>query len=380
MIRAYIVDDEEHVLNLMEIFLKRIDGVEVVGRANNGFDALEAIKISRPDVVFLDIEMPVMNGIELAERINSEQMDIHLVFVTAYNRYAVAAFEQEALDYLLKPLELERLTKTLQRLKKETEKDAQLFEKPNEATVDISATVVPRLNIHALGGFDVFNEHMEHLKWRTAKEKELMAYLSVHAGSRVLRDTILDALWEGEHTHKATIYLHTCVSLLRKGLKKLGFTNIVQYEDKKYYLELSRVQVDIIQLKSKLSSLKRDDYAAIEQLLANYSGPLLLGCDYLWTVEETFYVEEQMAELRQILANGYFAQGRLAMAINEAKLIQARDPYSEAAYQMMMRCYMEMGKRDEALRVYRLLVGMLEEMQLKPSQATQQIYEELGRN
>ncbi|MCC2686234.1 MAG: yehT 2, partial [Paenibacillaceae bacterium] len=194
MIRAYLVDDEQHALNILDIFLRRIEGVEVVGRAGNAYEAIDGVKATRPDVVFLDIEMPGMYGIELAEIIKNSDMGIHIVFLTAYDRYAVSAFEQEALDYILKPLEMERLHRTIQRVQKEMAKTALPADQEGNAPAG-HPPVQPRLYIRVLGDLEAYNERGERLKWRTAKVKELLAYLAVHGQTRVMRDRILNDLW-----------------------------------------------------------------------------------------------------------------------------------------------------------------------------------------
>jgi len=88
--------------------------LEIVAEAENGALALEALEREQPDLLFLDIQMPVMTGIEVARRLEGR---CHVVFITAYDEYAVAAFEQGAIDYLLKPVEAERLAITVERLK-----------------------------------------------------------------------------------------------------------------------------------------------------------------------------------------------------------------------------------------------------------------------
>ncbi len=113
MIRALIVDDEE----LARVHLKRIldaeSGIEVVGEACNGLEALEAIYELTPGVVFLDIEMPGMNGFEVVRNLSQPPP---IVFATAYDEFAVKAFEAKALDYILKPVQPHRVRQTLARL------------------------------------------------------------------------------------------------------------------------------------------------------------------------------------------------------------------------------------------------------------------------
>lgn len=91
--------------------------MRVIGKAANGLDALRLIDEQAPDVVFLDIQMPGLTGLALAERLSGDDKAPHIVFVTAYHQYAVQAFDHAALDYLLKPVNAERLSKTVAKLK-----------------------------------------------------------------------------------------------------------------------------------------------------------------------------------------------------------------------------------------------------------------------
>jgi two-component system, LytTR family, response regulator len=117
MMRALIVDDEIHAREELEALLGETGAFHVIGASANAVEALKTIKRDRPDVVFLDIQMPVVSGFELLSMIDPEIMPI-VVFVTAYDEYALKAFEENALDYLLKPVEKIRLTKTVHKLKK----------------------------------------------------------------------------------------------------------------------------------------------------------------------------------------------------------------------------------------------------------------------
>lgn len=115
MIRALIVDDELHAREEMAALLAETEAIEVIGSCSNGIDALKLINRLRPEILFLDIEMPVVNGFELLSMVAPEIMP-HVVFVTAYDHYSLKAFEEKTLDYLLKPVDPERLTKTVAKL------------------------------------------------------------------------------------------------------------------------------------------------------------------------------------------------------------------------------------------------------------------------
>jgi two-component system, LytTR family, response regulator len=114
--KALIVDDELHAREEMKAMLEETCEIEVVGCCSNAIEALKAINRFKPDILFLDIQMPVIDGFELLNMVNQDIMP-HVVFVTAYDKYSLKAFEEKTLDYLLKPVEQGRLAKTIEKLK-----------------------------------------------------------------------------------------------------------------------------------------------------------------------------------------------------------------------------------------------------------------------
>jgi two-component system LytT family response regulator len=117
LIRAFVVDDERLAVQRLTRLLAETDRVTVVGSATDPEDALAQLKEASIDVLFLDIQMPVMTGFELIERLDR---NIPVVFTTAYDRYALEAFTVNSIDYLLKPVETARLTKTIDKLERFT--------------------------------------------------------------------------------------------------------------------------------------------------------------------------------------------------------------------------------------------------------------------
>ena len=117
--RAVIADDEQLMREQLRARLAEAwPELEIAAEARNGVEAVERIAAERPDVAFLDIRMPGMTGIEAAREIATLEHVPEIVFVTAYDQYAVGAFEQGAIDYVLKPAERERLALTVQRIRK----------------------------------------------------------------------------------------------------------------------------------------------------------------------------------------------------------------------------------------------------------------------
>jgi len=115
-LRAVIVDDEELARKRLAKLLRAFgDDIEIVGEASHGEEAVGVITTARPDVVFLDVQMPGFDGFEVVRRLEVKPF---IVFVTAYNEYALRAFEENSIDYLLKPVEQARLEKTVEKLRR----------------------------------------------------------------------------------------------------------------------------------------------------------------------------------------------------------------------------------------------------------------------
>lgn len=116
--RAVVIDDEKNCIDVIAALTRKYtDDLEIIGTFQNGQDALEEIDALRPDLVFLDIEMPIVNGFEFLERTNYKEFKI--IFTTAYNEYAIKAIRHHAFDYLLKPIQRKEFINTIVRLRKE---------------------------------------------------------------------------------------------------------------------------------------------------------------------------------------------------------------------------------------------------------------------
>lgn len=115
MIDVMIVDDEQHAREELASLLNELGLVNIVASCANALEAVKLINKHRPQVLFLDIQMPLIDGFELLSLLDQELMP-YIVFVTAYDQYALKAFEEKTLDYLLKPIDPERLKKTLERI------------------------------------------------------------------------------------------------------------------------------------------------------------------------------------------------------------------------------------------------------------------------
>jgi len=192
-IKALIADDEPLARERLSFLLSGLDEVEVAGECRNGKEVIAALKKSRFDVLFLDIQMPGRSGFEVIEQIGPAQMPV-TVFVTAHNEYAVQAFEVHALDYLTKPVEPERLQATLVRVRERIASQAALMthEQMKSVLSSLENGGVPRqdfprrLLVHN-GAKDSF-VNVNEIDWIEAAD--YYACLHVGAKSFMLRETI----------------------------------------------------------------------------------------------------------------------------------------------------------------------------------------------
>lgn len=133
MLKVLIVDDEPLARENLRILLETQSDIEVLGECDNGVEAIGAVHRLRPDVLFLDIQMPRISGLEMVGMLDPEHRP-WIVFLTAFDEYAVKAFEEHAFDYLLKPIEESRLAKTLARLRQtRSQQDISVFGESQQA-------------------------------------------------------------------------------------------------------------------------------------------------------------------------------------------------------------------------------------------------------
>jgi len=200
--KAVLIDDEYYALQGLKMRLDEIGGIDVVGMFTTGKQALENIGTIRPDVVFLDIEMPNISGIELFPRILEILNNVKIVFTTAYTQYAVEAFELNALDYIIKPIEKERLLKALERLR--------------AATPPAMAECEHKTTVNCFGKLSVVVGGTEVNLGLRKKSEELLAYLICAEGRFIAKEKIMEALWPEVEKDKAANNLYVAFYNLKR--------------------------------------------------------------------------------------------------------------------------------------------------------------------
>jgi two-component system response regulator LytT len=165
-LRAVLVDDEQLARDELGYLLGQIGGVEVLGQAGNGIEALTTIERLQPDVVFLDVQMPGLTGFEVARRMVDARASSHIIFVTAYDQHAIEAFEVNAVDYLLKPVDQARLEVAVERARRRVDTD--------------------RTAVHAAGAPASISDQLEKIVQLVAERQSRRERLAVKVGERFM--------------------------------------------------------------------------------------------------------------------------------------------------------------------------------------------------
>lgn len=331
MLKVVLVDDEILALNLLEAILNEIGHIKIIGKYLNPMEGLEEIRELKPDVVFLDIEMPEITGMKLAEQINHLHSDI--VFVTAYEHYALEAFNVQAVDYVLKPIEKTRLKKTVDRIIQRRS-----FESPLVKRRD-------GLQARYLGSFQLLDWNNEPIRWRTKKVKELCAYL-IHHHKPVHKDSLMDELWPQHSLDKASVLLHTTVYQLRKKLRDIGIENPIQFTNERYSLTFD-VQTDVEDLQKYVGSNN------IESLVDFYHVPYLFEEDYPWSAQRREDIHKDYIQcLNSFLLSAHASLRKQDIYRKVLEKLRLYEPWKEHYVIGLVKYYVNCGEYDKGKETF----------------------------
>jgi len=264
-ITTIIVDDEALSRRGIEIRLQEAGGFDVVAQCPNGREALAAIRAHKPDLVFLDIQMPGMSGFEVLAQLPHESLPV-LVFITAYDQYAIQAFEARAVDYLLKPIDEVRFRAALDRVREHVEARSAANQRDRLVEIIAEITGSGELALDELltrGRAAVEVRHPEVLPIRQGRETVRVPvasiqwvdaagdYMCIHAGgdTHILRGTMkeLEELLDPklfQRVHRSTIVNLRLVKSLRAHMNGEYFLTL----DGGHELKLSRTYRDKVEL------------------------------------------------------------------------------------------------------------------------------------
>ena len=229
--KIVILDDEQRALNVLNILLKALGESATTAFQEPGA-ALAYLQVHEADLVFLDIEMPGMNGIEFARRLRQLARPVVIVFLSAYPQFALEAWDVAAVDYILKPYDKKQLSRALQRARRWLE-HSQPAMAPGEKRVVMQC-------------FPVFAVWVDGkpLAFSNRKAKELLAYLVHMQGAWVNIDRLIFALFGDSDEVAAKNYYRLVLHRLRQALKPLGLEDLIESSYGKVRLRREQVSCD----------------------------------------------------------------------------------------------------------------------------------------
>lgn len=283
MIKVAIIDDEQLAVDNLVFFLKQFPDLEVVGAVTEVEDLFKCLKENEVQLIFMDIEMPELNGLELAARVIEEYKEVEIIFATAYNQYAVQAFDLNAIDYILKPLSLSRIEKTVNKILKR-----------------IPRIKENRVFIKCLGGFDILINN-KIIPFKLSKAKEILAYLVQNNGKSMGWMTIADDVWPDSLDDKKLMNnFHVASFSLRTFLSENNIVDIFDYSRNVYRVDTTKFTCDYLELIEVYREFKKTKEIKVHPEHFK-TGEYLEDLPYIWAMQTAEKVEDMIAEMDRYL-------------------------------------------------------------------------------
>ncbi|MEY8357208.1 response regulator [Lachnospiraceae bacterium 54-53] len=368
MFNAIIIDDEKPALDVLKLLLEKTGQICVAGSFMSAADALAEMYNLKPDVAFLDIEMPDISGLELAERIIDSGLDIEIVFVTAYDKYALEAFRVNAIDYILKPFSLDDITQAITRLKKV---------KP---LPDVSQMPADKGRIYCFGRLSVYGAgNRDAVKWRTSKTEELFAFMLQNLNSEVAKWKITQVLWpECEVEKQLNTNLYTTVYKVKKTLLSANIKFSFTFVNGRYKLELSDVYIDVCEFKTITDAEIAFSAASIEgykKALSLYKGKYLEENEYLWSQNKA---EEYSIRYRSLVSEFVKYYAAKTDYANAEKILQGaftKVPLDDDLNEMLLKLFfMKKDKASLVMHYNKIKELYKSELGIEPNAAMQDLF------
>jgi len=353
MLKVIIVEDENPSLQMIKMMIKKNVNLNIVGEYLNSNQALKNIFLDNPDVVFLDVEMPVMNGIELAEKIQECGKNIQIVFISAYPQYALNAFKVNAVNYILKPITKEQIDITTERLLK----NYNLTHNIKEENI--------KYIVQCFGSFQVYNySSKDCVKWSTSKAEQLFAYFIYNIGEFHDKWKLCDILWCNSTPKNLQQNLYSTINRLKNDLKNIGIENIIFYNQGMYRIDLTKFSCDILTFKDFIfvdKVIDSNNINEFEEIIGLYKGELFEGKDYNWIIDSKETFNNYYFSLVKKVINYYIYNKKYIKAEFHVKKLLKINPFDEELHELIMGIYFYSGNNQKLVIYYNQVCNLFEE-------------------
>ena len=372
---AIVIDDEvlaaEHISRLL-----RKSGFTVYC-FTNPFEALEYDPIRYADVFYLDIEMPEISGLKLAENIRDVNMDCEIVFITGHNQYALEAFDVSALDYLLKPVTPGQVERSIERIIKRRGNKQSIKEGKRNNKTCVKVSLFGKTSIYR-------EDESKSLRFMTVKAAEVFCFMLLQKrGTEVSKWKLMDEIWTDKDVSKGDINLRSTISRLNKTFRENDIQIALKSTRNGYQLEISEeIKADVFLLENIADInylITEDNLLTYEGIILSYNDMLLEDFDSGWCdMYRTLYHRYFKIAAHKLI--DYYRKGQQdsLRILNIVERLTRYEPYDDEIRELAFILYHRSYGRSEAMKYYRNYTELLkEDLDMQPGEKLKECYQTL---
>lgn len=365
-----IVDDDKAMLLAIKKILKKMHDIDTIDTFNNIKEGIDFFNNNKADIAFLDISIKNGNGLDLARSILEKSPDTDIVFITSYREYAVEAFDMSALDYIVKPVSIERVERSV---KKALEKRLLAVEKSFLKEEEISVSF--------FGGIDVSSKKSGAVKWISAKSMELFAYLILEEGHSVPKNVIIEEIFYEMPLKNAENYLKTSIYQIRKALESHCSKSVLISNNGSYKIDLSVFNVDFIDFEKRISKLEEINSLNIKEALyieKLFLGELLGDKEYYWSSLRKEKYLNLYISLGKRIGEYFLSNGEIDKASYILKRMLRFNQTNEEANSLFMEIFAVQNDKKSLTEHYERYTKVLKnELDISPEVTIANLYKRL---
>lgn len=342
-----IIDNEHLALNEISCCLKKLDA-DILGEFTSPEDGYEFVMLNKPDAVFMSVGIPLFDGIELGIRIRAQMPEISLVFISSHPQYALESFRAHPDDFLLQPIDENRLLKTIKHICRNNN-----FEKQD-------AVSIPK--IQCFGKFKV-SINNEEVRFATQKTRELLAILICHYQKAIFKDELIGTLFSSGDEKKDTNNFRVTLYRLRHTFMEYNLRKEHLLIDEDYSIHIADGicdLIDFINFATRNKVINDLNIHKAQRIVDMINDEIFSDMDSLWLIDIREYLNIQLEELMLKTAQYYIGKDdKSTKAENILIKLLERNDLSEQGYEMLLDFYMMTANREKFLHLYRRYAKVL---------------------
>lgn len=360
--RAVIIDDEYHAISELAFYLNKLD-IDIIGKFTSAEEGYEFFNTQSADVVFLDIDMPGHNGLDLGKHIFRHHKKVAIVYVTAHPRYALESFSAHPVDFIIKPVDERRLEEAIDLIR------SRLDERKEEKK---------KLRINCYGKFQVFSGD-EEIKFTTGKSKELLAFIITHYNKPNNKAEIIRYIFDTGDENKDSNNFRVSLFRLRHSLQEaqVDKNDLLVRDDCSIHLAQNVCDlVDFDRFMKENTIIDNKNIGEAVRLIDNLRDELLTDIGAFWVIDERADFIKHAEDIIWKTSMYYREIGENLKAEYVLLKLIEMNPISEIGYTSILDICIETHNRGKFMHYYkRYQKVMNEELQCVPEKKYRDLYD-----